>query len=127
MLFGVTCKKKNVFFSITAQEDKICAVFPYCSKKPKILLVQVSPVVLSLCRSFKETMSSLRPEKKWVTKLSSAGLVYLHFGHQLIAQLLELPPSDPVTELIYDKVYENFVEEVDAIDNGINATDEEPR
>jgi uncharacterized UPF0160 family protein len=32
-----------------------------------------------------------------------------------------------VVEVVYDKVYENFVEEVDAIDNGINATDEEPR
>ena len=72
-------------------------------------------------------MNSLRPEKKWVTKLSSAGLVYLHFGKEIISQLLELPETDPVTDLIYDKVYENFVEEVDAIDNGINATDEEPR
>ncbi|XP_076471968.1 MYG1 exonuclease-like isoform X2 [Babylonia areolata] len=78
-------------------------------------------------RSFTETMNSLQPEKKWVTKLSSAGLVYLHFGHDILAQLLELPSSDPVTDLVYNKVYENFVEEVDAIDNGINATDEEPR
>ncbi|KAK7098852.1 hypothetical protein V1264_003075 [Littorina saxatilis] len=78
-------------------------------------------------RSFTETMSSLRPEKKWVTKLSSAGLVYLHFGQEIVSHLLGLPPSDPVTGLIYDKVYENFVEEVDAIDNGINQTDEEPR
>ncbi|KAH9496857.1 UPF0160 protein myg1, mitochondrial [Bulinus truncatus] len=30
-------------------------------------------------RSFTETMNSLCPEKKWVTKLSSAGLVYYHF------------------------------------------------
>lgn len=78
-------------------------------------------------RTFKETMNSLRPEKKWVTKLSSAGLVYLHFGHEIIAKLLALEQSDPLTNIIYDKVYENFVEEVDAIDNGINPTDEEPR
>ena len=72
-------------------------------------------------------MNSLRPEKKWKTKLSSAGLVYLHYGHSLIAQILELAEKDPVTDLIFDKVYENFMEEVDAIDNGINQTDEEPR
>ncbi|KAK7478612.1 hypothetical protein BaRGS_00030144 [Batillaria attramentaria] len=78
-------------------------------------------------RTFSECMNSLRPDKKWVTKLSSAGLVYLHFGHEILANLLELPAADPVTDIIYDKVYENFVEEVDAIDNGINATDEEPR
>ncbi|KAL8593805.1 hypothetical protein ACOMHN_064002 [Nucella lapillus] len=78
-------------------------------------------------RSFTETMSSLRPAKRWVTKLSSAGLVYMHFGHRILAHLLDRPASDPVTDLIYDKVYDNFVEEVDAIDNGINATDEEPR
>jgi uncharacterized UPF0160 family protein len=62
-----------------------------------------------------------------VTKLSSAGLVYLHFGRHILGQLLGLPANDPVVEVVYDKVYENFVEEVDAIDNGINATDEEPR
>lgn len=78
-------------------------------------------------RTFNECMNSLRPEKKWVTKLSSAGLVYLHFGHEILANLLGLPDKDPVTDIIFDKVYENFIEEVDAIDNGINATDEEPR
>ena len=28
---------------------------------------------------------------------------------------------------MFSKVYENFVQEVDAIDNGINQTDSEPR
>jgi len=78
-------------------------------------------------RTFTESMHSLRADKKWTTKLSSAGLVYLHFGHEIVAQLLELTPGDPVTQVVYDKVYENFVEEVDAIDNGVDQTDEEPR
>ena len=29
--------------------------------------------------------------------------------------------------MIYDKVYENFVEEVDAIDNGVNIADGKQR
>ncbi|XP_025087299.1 UPF0160 protein MYG1, mitochondrial-like isoform X2 [Pomacea canaliculata] len=78
-------------------------------------------------RNFKECMNSLNPHKKWITKLSSAGLVYFHFGHEILSHLLGLSVQDPTTELIYDKVYENFLEEVDAIDNGIDATNEEPR
>ncbi|XP_050408759.1 MYG1 exonuclease isoform X1 [Patella vulgata] len=78
-------------------------------------------------RTFKENFNSLDSTKKWVTKLSSAGLVYFHFGRQIISDILNKPKEDPITELIYDKVYENFVEEIDAVDNGINPTDETPR
>ena len=35
--------------------------------------------------------------------------------------------TDPVVEKVFDKVYENFVEEIDAIDNGISTQDGEPR
>ena len=35
--------------------------------------------------------------------------------------------EDAITGIIYDKVYENFVEEIDAIDNGISVSDERPR
>jgi uncharacterized UPF0160 family protein len=72
-------------------------------------------------------MNSLRPDKKWVTKLSSAGLIYLHFGERVLAQQLKRPDGDRLIKIVYDKLYENFVEEVDAIDNGIDATDEKPR
>lgn len=79
-------------------------------------------------RSFTETMSSLSPGKRWQTKLSSAGLVYLHFGHKLLAQLLGTSEEDSMVGTIYDKMYENFVEEVDAVDNGISQWEEgEPR
>ncbi|XP_028730308.1 MYG1 exonuclease isoform X2 [Peromyscus leucopus] len=79
-------------------------------------------------RTFTETMSSLCPGKPWHTKLSSAGLVYLHFGHKLLAQLLGTSEEDSVVDTIYDKMYENFVEEVDAVDNGISQWEEgEPR
>ena len=35
--------------------------------------------------------------------------------------------DDAITTTIYDKVYDNFVEEIDAIDNGISVSDEKPR
>ncbi|XP_060086338.1 MYG1 exonuclease-like [Ylistrum balloti] len=78
-------------------------------------------------RTFKETMNSLNPKKHWNTKLSSAGLVYLHFGHEVLKQILELTDDDPVLDIVYDKVYDNFVEEIDAVDNGIDQYDGEAR
>eukprot|EP00794_Sanderia_malayensis_P016632 gene16632-18322_t len=77
-------------------------------------------------RSFNESMSSLAC-KKWTTKLSSAGLVYLHFGHKLLSQLLGSDVDEKTVEAIYDKLYENFIEEIDAVDNGINQYDGQPR
>ncbi|KAH6610848.1 hypothetical protein Trco_000868 [Trichoderma cornu-damae] len=62
------------------------------------------------------------PGKK--TKLSSAGLVYMHFGRDLIAQRLEAAAdASPDVELLYNKMYENFIEAVDAHDNGISRYD----
>ncbi|KAM8916421.1 MYG1 exonuclease [Spinachia spinachia] len=78
-------------------------------------------------RTFAESFHSLCAEKPWVTKLSSAGLVYLHFGRQLLMQLTQLPEGDRQLEVLYDKLYENFVEEVDAVDNGISQCDGEAR
>ncbi|XP_064161125.1 UPF0160 protein MYG1, mitochondrial [Anguilla rostrata] len=78
-------------------------------------------------RSFVETFSSLCPEKPWGTKLSSAGLIYLHFGRQVLEKLTQLQPDDRRLDALYDKLYENFVEEVDAVDNGISQYDGEPR
>ncbi|XP_067359628.1 UPF0160 protein MYG1, mitochondrial isoform X2 [Channa argus] len=78
-------------------------------------------------RTFTESFHSLCQEKPWVTKLSSAGLVYLHFGRQLLSQLTQLKEDDRQLEVLYDKLYENFVEEVDAIDNGISQYEGEAR
>ena len=72
-------------------------------------------------------MNSLRPEKPWTTKLSSAGLVYLHFGERIISNALKIDQEDNKVGILYDKMYENFVEEIDAIDNGVSQTDEKPR
>lgn len=67
-------------------------------------------------RGFEEVFS---PNHK--TKLSSAGLVYKHFGKQVIAQALQekREKDDAKVEILYKKLYENFVEALDGIDNGI--------
>eukprot|EP00884_Botryococcus_braunii_P014403 jgi/Botrbrau1/22964/Bobra.0030s0036.1 len=54
------------------------------------------------------------------TKLSSAGLVYKHFGKQIIAELLGLPVESPEVGTVYTAVYKNFIHGVDAVDNGVN-------
>ncbi|KAI9594967.1 metal-dependent protein hydrolase [Syncephalis fuscata] len=65
-------------------------------------------------RGFSETFSD-----KTVTKLSSAGLVYKHFGKQVIAGQLGLEESNEKVELLYQKIYRDFIEALDGIDNGI--------
>lgn len=57
------------------------------------------------------------------TKLSSAGLVYMHFGKAIIAQQLGVSEEAPEVHEIWLKVYESFIEAVDANDNGISAYD----
>uniref|UniRef100_A0A0A9X3A9 UPF0160 protein MYG1, mitochondrial n=1 Tax=Lygus hesperus TaxID=30085 RepID=A0A0A9X3A9_LYGHE len=69
-------------------------------------------------RGFEETASSLLPGKPWNIKLSSAGLVYCHFGKDILRCVVNLE-DDKNLDKVFDKVYENFVQEVDGIDNGI--------
>ncbi|XP_050355102.1 MYG1 exonuclease [Nymphalis io] len=82
-------------------------------------------------REFSESLSSLRPElgDKYKIKLSSAGLVYAFYGEKVIQSLVnkDHPLSPEVLKLIYKKVYEHLIEEIDAIDNGVPMTNEEPR
>ncbi|KAK3316673.1 metal-dependent protein hydrolase [Apodospora peruviana] len=54
------------------------------------------------------------------TKLSSAGLVYLHFGREIVARRLASPQESEQVGLIWRKVYESFIEALDAHDNGIS-------
>jgi len=72
-------------------------------------------------REFHTTL--VTPGKTWGTKLSSAGLVYKHFGADVIAAIVAdagLPAlSAEDATAVYAKVYESFVEAVDAVDNGI--------
>lgn len=73
-------------------------------------------------RSFNGTMKSLHGGK-WNTKLSSAGLIYLHKGKEVLSQITGDSMNDDDLQKLYDKVYEKFVEEIDAVDNGIDQYD----
>jgi uncharacterized UPF0160 family protein len=67
------------------------------------------------------TFDTAFPDHK--TKLSSAGLVYMHFGKAIIAQHTKLAKDHPDVELIYRKLYDDFIEAVDANDNGVSKYD----
>ena len=54
------------------------------------------------------------------TRLSSAGLVYKHFGKEIVAAELGRSAEDPVVHTVWLKVYKSFMEAVDGIDNGVN-------
>ena len=54
----------------------------------------------------------------YTTKLSSAGLVYKHYGRQITAQMMGKPEDDPSVEAVYLRVYKTFMEAIDGIDNG---------
>jgi len=66
-------------------------------------------------RGFTETLS-----KNHKTKLSSAGLIYKHFGEEILKTLthtLSLSLND--LKILFNKIYESFIEGIDGIDNGI--------
>ena len=48
----------------------------------------------------------------------------LSSGREIISLLLDTT-SQQLTEKVFDKVYENFIQEIDAIDNGISTHDGE--
>jgi len=65
----------------------------------------------------------------FTTRLSSAGLVYKHFGREVVEKLLNAdthpkatprPAPGAVIEAVYLATYRSFMEAVDAIDNGVN-------
>ncbi|QUC20274.1 uncharacterized protein UV8b_04515 [Ustilaginoidea virens] len=57
------------------------------------------------------------------TKLSSAGLVFLHFGKAIVAQRIDASQDAPEVALLHNKLYESFVEALDAHDNGLSVYD----
>lgn len=57
------------------------------------------------------------------TKLSSAGLVYMHFGKPILALQTGLDEESEDVGILWRKVYTDFVEALDAHDNGISVYD----
>eukprot|EP00930_Biecheleria_cincta_P097152 TRINITY_DN88875_c0_g1_i1.p1 TRINITY_DN88875_c0_g1~~TRINITY_DN88875_c0_g1_i1.p1 ORF type:complete len:414 (+),score=56.63 TRINITY_DN88875_c0_g1_i1:92-1243(+) len=77
-------------------------------------------------RNFNGTMDELGR----ITKLSSFGLVYRHFGLEMVQRVVDTTVdithaadssvADIDLDAIYHKLYVNFVEHIDGIDNGID-------
>jgi hypothetical protein len=57
------------------------------------------------------------------TKLSSAGLVYMHYAKDIICACTGLQQDSSDVELLYQKLYDDFIEAFDANDNGVSAYD----
>ena len=55
----------------------------------------------------------------FVTKLSSAGLVYKHFGKQIVAAALGQQQESDAVHTTWLAVYKYFMEAIDGIDNGM--------
>jgi len=69
-------------------------------------------------REFAEVFSPVHE-----TKLSSAGLVYKHFGKDIIAEKTGLDAGSDDTEILHKKLYDDLIEAFDANDNGISVYD----
>ncbi|GAA5823004.1 hypothetical protein JCM3770_005376 [Rhodotorula araucariae] len=65
----------------------------------------------------------------FVTKLSSAGLIYKHFGQEVLSNVLGEPVDSQIVQTLFLKMYADFIEAFDGIDNGIAqyVTSEPPR
>ena len=70
------------------------------------------------------------------TKLSAVGLVYKHYGREILGAALAAegaaaaaaaPPSAELVDVLYHKMYAGFVEHIDGIDNGVEVADGELR
>ena len=78
---------------------------------------------------FVATMNSLNGNYPWNTKLSSAGLVYFHYGHQVLGETMVRHDGESAEswkermEYVYCNVYKCFIEAIDGIDNGIRPYD----
>nr|OQO30431.1 hypothetical protein B0A51_03061 [Rachicladosporium sp. CCFEE 5018] len=53
------------------------------------------------------------------TKLSSAGLVWMHYGADIVEAVTGLPAGQADNTLLFNKLYDDFIEAFDANDNGI--------
>ncbi|TFK57282.1 metal-dependent protein hydrolase [Heliocybe sulcata] len=56
----------------------------------------------------------------FTTKLSSAGLVYKHFGREIIASRMGTDVKDEKVDTLWLKLYREFIEALDGIDNGVS-------
>jgi len=62
-----------------------------------------------------------------ITKLSSAGLVWRHFGKEIVANAIldnwGITLSEVKLERVFQRVYKKLILEVDALDNGVSESE----
>lgn len=51
--------------------------------------------------------------------VSSLSSTLRHYGLDVLSQVLSLPVSDPTVPKLHLKLYEDFIEAIDGIDNGV--------
>ncbi|KAL6947510.1 hypothetical protein ACO0RG_000084 [Hanseniaspora osmophila] len=100
------------------------------SRDPKVW--ETADIIVDVCGEYdpsqnkfdhhQRTFNEYFNESKKTTKLSSAGLIYKHFGHEIISEILSSSPvNDKDLETLYVKIYDDFVESIDANDNGVSS------
>lgn len=79
-------------------------------------------------RDFNESLSTVMKKDMYdsTIKLSSAGLIYCHFGHEIIRQYMPKETSNDIIDLIFKKIYHGLIQEIDGIDNGVPMFSSEP-
>ncbi|KAK8805120.1 hypothetical protein WA538_001710 [Blastocystis sp. DL] len=54
------------------------------------------------------------------TKMSSSGLIWKHFGKRIIKEFCKRDFDEATLQMIQDRMYDGFIEEVDGVDNGVD-------
>ncbi|XP_077270676.1 MYG1 exonuclease-like [Temnothorax americanus] len=69
-------------------------------------------------KDFKESVSTIirKPGYDWTVELTSAGLIYCHFGHEILRDVLTDVTEDEVIDEMFKFIYDKLIEEIDAID-----------
>lgn len=60
-------------------------------------------------------------------RMSSAGLVFTHFGRDVVRVLGGADLAEEYTDMVFERTYDKLIREVDAVDNGVDPTDEPVR
>lgn len=67
-------------------------------------------------------MKHFHPDLTPEVKLSSAGLVYAHFGKRVIGEIIGQPDGAEENcdiAILFGHIYTTFISEIDALDNGV--------
>jgi uncharacterized UPF0160 family protein len=96
-------------------------IFPLCS-----VLVDVGAVYDPESNRFDHHQASFVDtyDAKHEIRLSSAGLIYKHFGQQIVSTIVNSVAHADVDKITLEKLvlrtYDHFIMELDAIDNGVD-------